>query len=168
MMKNSLMPLKLCFNILQRHLFSHKKILRYIFVLLLTFSSPLLVSCGGGGDGSSSGTDPTDTSQTPPDDTMPTVVWTVEKDVKNPVTDLDACIESIFTCLEGGTALKDCFGSQVTVCAGEEPTDGCCMQACGDLLAQKLAEGTSEQEAFLEVFIYDSTCMPNIAEVATQ
>jgi len=59
-MKNSLMPLNLCFNRLQHHLFSHKSFMKYILVLLLTFSIPLFIGCGGGG--SSSG-DNSDTSK---------------------------------------------------------------------------------------------------------
>jgi hypothetical protein len=168
MMKNYLKPLKLCFYRLQRHLFSYNNIMRYILVLLLTSSSPLFLNCGGGGSGSSDTTGGTDTADPNTDDITPTVTLTVEYGVKNPITDLGACVESVFACLENGSALKDCFGTQVIVCTGEEPTDGCCMQLCGDQLAQKLDSGTSEHEALLEVFVYDGTCMPNIAEVTNQ
>jgi hypothetical protein len=167
-MINSFMPLKLCFKRLQRHLFSYKFFIRYIPVLLLAFSIPLFIGCGGGGGGSSDTTGDTDTIDPNVDDTTPTVTLTVEYGVKNPVTDLGACYESVFACLEKSAALKDCFGTQVIVCAGEEPTDGCCMQSCGDQLAQNLDSGFSEQEALLEVFVYDGTCMPNIAEVINQ
>lgn len=166
-MKRSFMPLKLCFKRLKRYVFSYKKYMSYTTLLLLTISIPLFIGCGGGG-GSSDTTGGTDTIEPNADDTTPTVTLTVEYGVKNPVTDLGACYQSVFACLEKGSALKDCFGTQVIVCAGEEPTDGCCMQACGDQLAQNRDSGLSDQEALLEVFVYDGTCMPNIAEVINQ
>jgi hypothetical protein len=162
-MTSSFMFFKMFRNFFQRPPFFHGSFWRYTLVLILVFSNLFLICCGSGGNGSSD--TPADNGN---DDTTPLLTWNVEYGVKNPVTDLGACIESVFACLESGTALKDCFGTQVSVCTDAEPTDGCCMQACGDQLAQKLDSGTNEQDAFLEVFVYDGTCMPNIAEVKNQ
>ncbi len=149
-------------SLFQSRLFFHRRFMRCTIVLILALSSLLSISC------SSSSSDD-EVSNIPAvaqtlDDVTPTLVWNLEYGVKNPFTDLGACIESVFACLESGTDLKDCFDAQVSVCTGEEPADGCCMQACGDQLAQKLDSGTNEQDAFLEVFVYDGTCMPNIPE----
>lgn len=124
-----------------------------------------LASCGGGGG---NGGAPPDNSggDSGPVGTAPKVVWSLETDVKNPVTDLAACAESVMACVKDGTALGECFGKPGIACAGSTPEAGCCMPACGVALASKLAAGTSEQDAFLEVFVYDGGCMPGIAEAA--
>jgi hypothetical protein len=137
--------------------------MKYTVALILILSNHFLISCGSSENGSTNTPDGNGN-----ENATPTVTWSVEYGVKNPVTDLGACIESVLACLESKTALKDCFDSQVSVCTGSEPADGCCMQACCDQLEQKLNSGISEQDAFLEVFVYDGTCMPNIAEVKKQ
>ena len=138
-----------------------------LFLTTLTLGL-LFSSCsGGGGEDTPMETDSGNNDATPAG-IAPKVIWSVEHGVKNPVTDLAGCAESVMACVENGTVLKDCFGIEVSVCTGAEPTDGCCMQACGDQLTQKLDSGINEQDAFLEVFVYDGSCMPGIEEVTNQ
>ena len=135
--------------------------------LLRLFSIVSLLAaagCGGGGGGGGDGVGSGAGSETPAPGTAPKVVWSIQDGVKNPVTDLAGCAEAVMACVKNGTALKDCIGTEVAVCTGAEPLDGCCMQVCGDQIAQFLGAGTSEQDAFLKVFVYDGTCMPGIEE----
>jgi hypothetical protein len=133
-----------------------------VLTLWLTFS---LTSCGSSGSSN-------DTEVEVPQDQnggditglldAPKMVVSYAPSLKDPVTDLADCIESVFDCMNSEIALKDCFATGVNVCSGSVPSDGCCMQACGDQLKQKLESGTSEQDAFLKVFVYDGSCMPKL------
>jgi len=136
-----------------------------VFMLMLLCLA-VFSACSNGGGGGKGGDKPD--LQAPSVGTAPKVSWTVEYDVKNPVTDLAGCAESVLDCIKGGTPLNACFDSEVSICAGDEPINDCCMQACADQLLQKLEGGTDAQDAYLEVFVYDGTCMPNIPEAAKQ
>ena len=92
----------------------------------------------------------------------PTMAISYDPNLKNPVTDLADCIESVLACMNNQIALKDCFATEVHVCTSAVPKDGCCMRACGDQLTQELQSGSSEQDAFLKVFVYDGSCMPDL------
>ncbi len=93
---------------------------------------------------------------------VPEVTWELDLLTRNSVTDLAGCIESVLACLGNETLLGDCFTTEVSICAEEDPTEGCCMQACSDQLTALLDSGASEQNAFLAVFVNDGSCMPGI------
>jgi len=127
----------------------------------------MIISCGGGtSDGASS--EPNTKPNTPADSVEQveslSLIWSYDPDLKNPVTDLADCIQSIIDCVGRGTALDSCFDSDIKICSGAEPTDFCCTQECADQITQELAAGSTEQEAILNVFVYDGTCMPGIPE----
>ena len=137
----------------------HISNIRWPTLLLLL----LVMSCGGGGsDGTDDSTN--DNTNTTEPVAVPTLEFSVEENAKNPITDLSACATQVLDCMKQGTVLGGCFGTQVTLCQSSIPQGGCCMQACGDQLSQLLAQGKSEQQAYLEVFIRDGSCMPGVAE----
>lgn len=120
----------------------------------------ILPSCGGGGGGSTS--EDSNGSEEPVD--IPKSIWSYDPDLKNPVTDLADCTQSVLDCIENGTKLENCFVSDVKICTGAEPSDFCCTQECAEQIIAELDRGASQHEAILEVFVYDGTCMPGIPE----
>lgn len=143
--------------------FSSKGISRFYLVLMMVFSSLIIFSCGG------SSSDDTASDLETPAGTVEqmeslSLVLSYDPYLKNPVTDLADCIQSVLDCIGGGTALDNCFDSDIKICTSAEPTDFCCTQQCADQITQELAAGSSEQEAILNVFVYDGTCMPGIPE----
>jgi hypothetical protein len=137
----------------------------------------ILVSCGGGGDGSTSEDNNNGSDESVDDGSdgsvdngsdesvdIPKSIWSYDPDLKNPVTDLADCTQSVLDCIENGTKLENCFDSDVKICTGAEPTNFCCTQECAEQITAELDRGASQHEAILEVFVYDGTCMPNIPE----
>jgi len=139
---------------------------------LLIFFAILIASCGGGGGSSTndadSNSDTDEVTDADTSDNAPTVEWSFQTDVKHPATDLSTCAMQVMDCMTSSTSLDNCFSTIITVCPAAEATDGCCMQACGDQLAELLAGGMSEQQAFLSVFVDDGSCMLGIEAEAKQ
>jgi len=127
--------------------------------LLVCIFSLLSASCGG--DFPETKLPTTDEVET---FTSPQVSWSYDPNLKTPVTDLAACIETVTNCVQNENLLKNCFSEQNAICTKTEPQDGCCTQQCADQVLQLLEDGKSEQKAFLEVFVYDGSCMPNVTK----
>lgn len=120
-----------------------------------------LVACGGGGGGAKTPATPeTDQEET---QEAPEVSFSMQQDVKNPVTDLGRCASSVLSCLSSGTELDQCFDHKVAVCDSETPDGDCCAVACKEQILSHMQAHDDPQEAFLTVLVYDGTCMPGVA-----
>lgn len=137
--------------------------LRWGLIYIILIISAALSSCGGGG-GSSGNTEQSGTGNPTTTVVMPQLNWSFSQNVKNPVTDLGSCAESVMTCVKNGVSLRDCIGSDVNICQSKTPSGGCCTQTCRDQLTDVLDSGKNDQDAFLEVFVFDGSCMPGITK----
>jgi hypothetical protein len=142
--------------------------IRCSILIVMIFYCLFVFSCGGStSDDNTSNTDtPTDSGSNGSIDNLESIslVWTYDPELKNPVTDLADCIQSVIDCIGRGTALDNCFDSDIKICTGAEPTDFCCTQECADQIIQELAIGSTDHDTILKVLVYDGTCMPNIPE----
>ena len=85
--------------------------------------------------------------------------------LRDAVSDLKACVQSILDCVEGSRnkLYRPCVRKGRR--CEKDPRTGCCAKKCVKQFMRRLKTGKTDDEAFLEVFTYDGSCMPGIGRV---
>ncbi len=90
---------------------------------------------------------------------------TFNPDLSDAVTAYGGCVASIVDCLERTSGdFSGCVAS-VPTCEGETPWDehvSCCAAACKQGFAGLIEGGASPWQAYVEVFVQDTSCMPEL------